>query len=225
VKVAIVPTLHDPLTLTAPEAWRDASSGLESGACINSGRVSSLSRSLAAAAAVVLAASLAVAAGAATPAQRTLKLGHSVSIKGFPWRCYSHGSRSALEVSCDGTNGPVVFIKGGGRPEFSIYTIEAVRVRPAAAAAARHVYRFAAGPPAPPAQPGEKASVVHAGESLVFAGLPAWRCDSVRLPASFRCQLGTKLLVTLGSDGVLTVSSERPARVSGPADGRAYVWS
>ncbi len=66
---------------------------------------------------------------------------------------------------------------------------------------------------------------MNAGESLLFAGLPSWRCESVRLPASFRCQMGTKLLVTLGVDGMLTVTSQRPAKVSGPADGRAYIWS
>ena len=195
------------------------------GACVDSGRVSFPSRSLAAAAVAVLALSVPIAAGAATPAQRTLKHGHSVSIKGFSWRCYSHGSKAAPEFSCDGTNGPIVFIKGGPKFEFSIYTIEPVRLSPAATAAAKHVYRFASGPPAPPAQAGEKASVLSAGESLVFAGLPSWRCESVRLPASFRCLMGAKLLVTLGADGLLTVASQRPAKVSGPPDGRAYFWS
>jgi hypothetical protein len=119
-----------------------------------------------------------------------------------------------------------VFISGVGKFEFSVYTIESVRVRPAASKAASHVYRFAPGPPRPAGAPGDDgATVVGAGETLRFPGIPAWRCQSMRQPVSFRCSRGTDLLLTVGADGHLTVSSKRPAAVSGPVGDRAYIWS
>jgi hypothetical protein len=147
--------------------------------------------------------------------------GQSVRIPSLPWACGSTGNAGQeIEITCNAESGPEVVLKS------TIASIDVITYSPPRVVvepnSRQRTWVFPFPPPVAAALLGPERTL-RRGDTLSFAGLPAWHCSYSESSGEFMCVRGEDALAVVSHP--FRVTTNRPLAVTQlPQQARLYFW-